>query len=168
MRRTALALISVAALLVLTGCGDLEPEYTRRVSVTLTPDYRESSLAKTSESPPSRTAQVSQNTVDAQKTHLLALLPAQHSLTSKDYKAYARDPKVFAVLSGGSSYQVTWFIPTNTAHRVFAFLFTPSYTERELFSGSVSKDNVSYYGESSKFFIDSNTSSVSVSITLRR
>ena len=168
MRRTALALISVAAaLLVLKGCGDLEPEYTRRVSVTLTPDYRESPSAKTSESPPSRTAQVSQNTVDAQKTHYLLLMSGSETLSSTNFSTYASSAKKSEV-QNSSPYSVTWSINTGTSYKVFAFLFTSSYSYSQLTDGSVRSSNVSYYGESSKFFIDSNTSLVSVSITLQK
>jgi len=140
-------------LLLLTGCGDLEPEMQDTRTVILNMDFHGKSSSRSSSS-------VSASELSQYNTHLILALPSGEVLTS-NYKNFHSS---FAQgLMNTADNKVSLEIPLNTQMKIFAFLFQENYSMSELFSGT---RTVGYYGESQSFSIGTNTNSLSLGITL--
>ena len=140
-------------LLLLTGCGDLEPEMQDTRTVILNMDYHNRSSSRSSSS-------VSASELSQYNTHLILALPSWEYLTS-NYKNFHSS---FAQgLMNTADKKVSLEIPLNTQMKIFAFLFKENYSMSELFSGV---REVGYYGESQSFSIGTQTNNLSLDITL--
>ena len=141
-------------LLLLTDCGDLEPEMQDTRTVTLNMDFHGKSSSRSSSS-------VSAAELSQYNTHLILALPSWEYLTSnyKDfYSSFAQG------LMNTADNKVSLEIPLNTQMKIFAFLFEENYSMPELFSGT---REVGYYGESQPFSIDEQTNNLSLGISLQ-
>ena len=140
-------------LLLLTGCGDLEPEMQDTRTVILNMDFHGKSSSRSSSS-------VSASELSQYNTHLILALPSGEVLTS-NYKNFHSS---FAQgLMNTADKKVSLEIPLNTQMKIFAFLFKENYSMSELFSGV---REVGYYGESQSFSIGTQTNNLSLGITL--
>jgi len=141
-------------LLLLTGCGDLEPDMQDTRTVILNMDFHGKSSSRSSSS-------VSATELRQYNTHLILALPSEEVLTSN----YRNFHSIFAQgLMNTADKKVSLEIPLNTQMKIFAFLFKENYSMSELFSGV---REVGYYGESQTFSISTNTNSLSLGITLK-
>jgi len=141
-------------LLLLTDCGDLEPEMQDTRTVILNMDFHGKSSSRSSSS-------VSAAELSQYNTHLILALPSWEYLTSnyKDfYSSFAQG------LMNTADNKVSLEIPLNTQMKIFAFLFEENYSMSELFSGV---REVGYYGKSQPFSIDEQTNNLSLGITLQ-
>ena len=147
-------ILVVMPLLLLGGCGDLEPDMQDTRTVSLNMDFHGKSSSRSSSS-------VSAAELSQYNTHLILALPSWEYLTSsyKDfYSSFAQG------LMNTADKKVSLEIPLNTEMKLFAFLFKESYSMSELFSGT---REVGYYGESQPFSIDEQTNNLSLGITLQ-
>ena len=141
-------------LLLLTDCGDLEPEMQDTRTVILNMDFHGKSSSRSSSS-------VSASELSQYNTHLILALPSWEYLTSSYknfYSSFAQE------LMNPSDNKVSLEIPLNTEMILFAFLFKENYSMPELFSGT---REVGYYGESQPFSIDEQTNNLSLGISLQ-
>ena len=141
-------------LLLLTDCGDLEPEMQDTRTVILNMDFHGKSSSRSSSS-------VSASELSQYNTHLILALPSWEYLTSSYknfYSSFAQE------LMNPSDNKVSLEIPLNTEMILFAFLFKENYSMPELFSGT---REVGYYGESQPFSIDAQTNDLSLGISLQ-
>jgi len=146
-------LFAVVPLLLLAGCGDLEPDMQDTRTVSLNMDFHGKSSSRGSSS-------VSTTELNQYNTHLVLALPSWEYLTSSYknfYSSFAQE------LMNAENKKVSLEIPLNTQMKIFAFLFKESYSMSELFS-EVRK--VGYYGESQPFSIDAQTNDLRLSISL--
>ena len=146
-------LFAVVPLLLLAGCGDLEPDMQDTRTVSLNMDFHGKSSSRGSSS-------VSTTELNQYNTHLILALPSWEYLTSSYknfYSSFAQE------LMNAENKKVSLEIPLNTQMKIFAFLFKESYSMFELFS-EVRK--VGYYGESQPFSIDAQTNDLRLSISL--
>ena len=146
-------LFAVVPLLLLAGCGDLEPDMQDTRTVSLNMDFHGKSSSRGSSS-------VSTTELNQYNTHLILALPSWEYLTSSYknfYSSFAQE------LMNAENKKVSLEIPLNTQMKIFAFLFKESYSMSELFS-EVRK--VGYYGESQPFSIDAQTNDLRLSISL--
>ena len=147
-------LFAVAPLLLLAGCGDLEPDMQDTRTVSLNMDFHGKSASRGSSS-------VSTTELNQYNTHLVLALPSWEYLTSSYknfYSSFAQE------LMNAENKKVSLEIPLNTQMKIFAFLFKENYSMYELFSAT---RTVGYYGESQTFSISANTNSLSLGITLQ-
>ena len=147
-------ILVLTPLLLLTGCGDLEPEMQDTRTVSLNIDFHGKSSSRSSSS-------VSAVELSQYNTHLILALPSWEYLTSsyKDfYSSFAQG------LMNTADKKVSLEIPLNTEMILFAFLFKENYSMPELFSGT---REVGYYGESQPFSIDAQTNNLSLGISLQ-
>jgi hypothetical protein len=141
-------------LLLLTDCGDLEPDMQDTRTVILNMDFHGKSSSRSSSS-------VSASELSQYNTHLILALPSWEYLTSSYknfYSSFAQE------LMNPSDNKVSLEIPLNTEMILFAFLFKENYSMPELFSGT---REVGYYGESQPFSIDEQTNNLSLGISLQ-
>jgi hypothetical protein len=141
-------------LLLLGGCGDLDPDMQDTRTVILNMDFHGKSSSRSSSS-------VSAAELSQYNTHLILALPSWEYLTSnyKDfYSSFAQG------LMNTADNKVSLEIPLNTQMKIFAFLFEENYSMSELFSGV---REVGYYGKSQPFSIDEQTNNLSLGITLQ-
>ena len=146
-------LFAVVPLLLLAGCGDLEPNMQDTRTVSLNMDFHGKSASR-------RSSSVSATELNQYNTHLILALPSWEYLTSSYknfYSSFAQE------LMNAENKKVSLEIPLNTQMKIFAFLFKESYSLSELFS-EVRK--VGYYGESQPFSIDAQTNDLRLSISL--
>ncbi len=146
-------LFAVVPLLLLAGCGDLEPDMQDTRTVSLNMDFHGKSSSRGSSS-------ASTTELNQYNTHLVLALPSWEYLTSSYknfYSSFAQE------LMNAENKKVSLEIPLNTQMKIFAFLFKESYSLSELFS-EVRK--VGYYGESQPFSIDARTNDLRLSISL--
>ena len=146
-------LFAVVPLLLLAGCGDLEPDMQDTRTVSLNMDFHGKSSSRGSSS-------VSSTELNQYNTHLILALPSWEYLTSSYknfYSSFAQE------LMNAENKKVSLEIPLNTQMKIFAFLFKESYSLSDLFS-EVRK--VGYYGESQPFSIDAQTNDLRLSINL--
>ncbi len=125
-------------LLLLTDCGDLEPEMQDTRTVILNMDFHGKSSSRSSSS-------VSASELSQYNTHLILALPSGEVLTSSYrnyYSSFAQG------LMNTADNKVSLEIPLNTQMKIFAFLFIENYSMSELFSGV---REVGYYGKSQSF-----------------
>ena len=141
-------------LLLLTGCGDLEPEMQDTRTVILNMDFHGKSSSRSSSS-------VSASELSQYNTHLILALPSWENLTSSYKNFYS---SIAQGLMNTADKKVSLEIPLNTQMKIFAFLFKENYSMSELFSGT---REVGYYGESQTFSIGTNTNNLSLGITLQ-
>jgi hypothetical protein len=147
-------ILVVMPLLLLGGCGDLDPDMQDTRTVSLNMDFHGKSSSRSSSS-------VSAAELSQYNTHLILALPSWEYLTSsyKDfYSSFAQG------LMNTTDKKVSLEIPLNTEMKLFAFLFKESYSMSELFSGT---REVGYYGESQPFSIDEQTNNLSLGISLQ-
>ena len=140
-------------LLLLTGCGDLEPDMQDTRTVILNMDFHGKSSSRSSSS-------VSASELSQYNTHLILALPSWENLTSSYknfYSSFAQG------LMNTADKKVSLEIPLNTQMKIFAFLFEENYSMSELFSGV---REVGYYGKSQSFSIGTQTNNLSLGITL--
>jgi len=152
-RKLRWLILVLIPLLLLTGCGDLEPEMQDTRTVILNMDFHGKSSSRSSSS-------VSASELSQYNTHLILALPSREYLTSSYknfYSSFAQG------LMNTADKKVSLEIPLNTQMKIFAFLFKENYSMSELFSRV---REVGYYGESQSFSIDTNTNSLSLGITL--
>ena len=149
-----LLILNSLSFLVLNACGDLEPNIQDKRTVILNMDFHGKSSSRGSSS-------VSTTELNQYNTHLVLALPSWEYLTSSYMRYYSSFAKG---LLDTSENKVSIDIPLNTQMKIFAFLFKGNYSINELFFGD--KDVV-YYGESSNFSINANSSSLSLGITLQ-
>ena len=146
-------LFAVVPLLLLAGCGDLEPDMQDTRTVSLNMDFHGKSSSRDSSS-------VSSTELNQYITHLVLALPSWEYLTSSYnnfYSSFAQE------LMNAENKKVGLEIPLNTQMKIFAFLFKENYSLSDLFS-EVRK--VGYYGESQPFSIDAQTNDLRLSINL--
>ena len=146
-------LFTVVPLLLLAGCGDLEPDMQNTRTVSLNMDFHGKSPSRGSSS-------VSTTELNQYNTHLILALPSWEYLTSSYknfYSSFAQE------LMNAENKKVSLEIPLNTQMKIFAFLFKENYSLSDLFS-EVRK--VGYYGESQPFSIDAQTNDLRLSISL--
>ncbi|MFL2738229.1 MAG: FISUMP domain-containing protein [bacterium] len=146
-------LFTVVPLLLLAGCGDLEPDMQNTRTVSLNMDFHGKSASRGSSS-------VSTTELNQYNTHLILALPSWEYLTSSYknfYSSFAQE------LMNAENKKVSLEIPLNTQMKIFAFLFKENYSLSDLFS-EVRK--VGYYGESQPFSIDAQTNDLRLSISL--
>ena len=146
-------LFAVVPLLLLAGCGDLEPDMQDTRTVSLNMDFHGKSSSRGSSS-------VSTTELNQYNTHLVLALPSWEYLTSSYknfYSSFAQE------LMNAENKKVSLEIPLNTQMKIFAFLFKENYSMSELFSGV---REVGYYGKSESFSIDTQTNKLSLGITL--
>ncbi|MFL2807641.1 MAG: FISUMP domain-containing protein [bacterium] len=146
-------LFAVVPLLLLAGCGDLEPDMQDTRTVSLNMDFHGKSSSRGSSS-------VSSTELNQYNTHLILALPSWEYLTSSYknfYSSFAQE------LMNAENKKVSMEIPLNTQMKIFAFLFKENYSLSDLFS-EVRK--VGYYGESQPFSIDAQTNDLRLSISL--
>ena len=144
---------AVVPLLLLAGCGDLEPDMQDTRTVSLNMDFHGKSSSRGSSS-------VSTTELNQYNTHLVLALPSWEYLTSSYknfYSSFAQE------LMNAENKKVSLEIPLNTQMKIFAFLFKESYSLSDLFS-EVRK--VGYYGGSQPFSIDAQTNDLRLSISL--
>ena len=144
---------AVVPLLLLAGCGDLEPDMQDTRTVSLNMDFHGKSSSRGSSS-------VSTTELNQYNTHLILALPSWEYLTSSYknfYSSFAQE------LMNAENKKVSLEIPLNTQMKIFAFLFKENYSLSDLFS-EVRK--VGYYGESQPFSIDARTNDLRLSINL--
>ena len=140
-------------LLLLTGCGDLEPDMQDTRTVILNMDFHGKSSSRSSSS-------VSASELSQYNTHLILALPSGEVLTSN----YRNFHNSFAQgLMNTADKKVSLEIPLNTQMKIFAFLFKETYSLSDLNSGY---QEVGYYGESQSFSIGTQTNNLSLGITL--
>jgi hypothetical protein len=147
-------ILVVMPLLLLGGCGDLDPDMQDTRTVSLNMDFHGKSSSRSSSS-------VSAAELSQYNTHLILALPSWEYLTSsyKDfYSSFAQG------LMNTTDKKVSLEIPLNTEMKLFAFLFKENYSMPELFSGT---REVGYYGESQPFSIDEQTNNLSLGISLQ-
>ena len=137
-RKLRWLILVLMPLLLLTGCGDLEPDMQDTRTVILNMDFHKRSSSRSSPS-------VSASELSQYNTHLILALPSGEVLTS-NYNNF------FSSLAQGlmntDDKKVSLEIPLNTQMKIFAFLFKENYSMSELFSGT---REVGYYGESRSF-----------------
>ena len=144
---------AVVPLLLLAGCGDLEPDMQDTRTVSLNMDFHGKSSSRGISS-------VSTTELNQYNTHLILALPSWEYLTSSYknfYSSFAQE------LMNAENKKVSLEIPLNTQMKIFAFLFKENYSLSDLFS-VVRK--VGYYGESQPFSIDAQTNDLRLSISL--
>ena len=152
-RKLRWLILVLIPLLLLTGCGDLEPEIQDTRTVILNMDFHGKSSSRSSSS-------VSASELSQYNTHLILALPSGEVLTS-NYKNFHSS---FAKgLMNTADNKVSLEIPLNTQMKIFAFLFEENYSMSELFPGT---REVGYYGESQTFSIGTQTNNLSLDITL--
>jgi len=145
--------LALIPMLLVTGCGDLEPEMQDTRTVILDMDYNQKSSSRSSSS-------VSASDLIQYNTHLILALPSWEYLTSNYNNFYSS----FGLgLRNTADKKVSLEIPLNTQMKIFAFLFKENYSMSELFSAV---REVGYYGESQTFYIDTQTSNLSLGVTL--
>jgi len=152
-RKLRWLILVLMPLLLLTGCGDLEPELQETRTVILNMDFHGKSSSRSSSS-------VSASELSQYNTHLILALPSWENLTSNYknfYSSFAQG------LMNTADKKVMLEIPLNTQMKIFAFPFKENYSMSELFSGV---REVGYYGESQSFSIGTQTNILSLGITL--
>ena len=152
-RKLRWLILVLIPLLLLTGCGDLEPEMQDTRTVILNMDFHGKSSSRSSSS-------VSATELSQYNTHLILALPSGEVLTSN----YRNFHSIFAQgLMNTADKKVSLEIPLNTQMKIFAFLFKETYSLSDLNSGY---QEVGYYGESQSFSIGTQTNNLSLGITL--
>jgi hypothetical protein len=147
-------ILVVMPLLLLGGCGDLEPDMQDTRTVSLNMDFHGKSSSRNSSS-------VSASELSQYNTHLILALPSWEYLTS-NYRNYYSS---FAQgLMNTADKKVSLEIPLNTQMKIFGFLFKETYSLSDLISGF---KEVGYYGESQPFSIDEQTNNLSLGISLQ-
>ena len=147
-RKLRWLILVLMPLLLLTGCGDLEPDMQDTRTVILNMDFHGKSFSRSSSS-------VSASELSQYNTHLILALPSGEVLTSN----YRNFQSSFAQgLMNTVDNKVSLEIPLNTQMKIFALLFKENYTMSQLFSGTV---EVVYYGESQSFSIGTQNNSLS-------
>jgi uncharacterized protein (TIGR02145 family) len=145
--------LALIPMLLVTGCGDLEPEMQDTRTVILDMDYNQKSSSRSSSS-------VSASDLIPYNTHLILALPSWEYLTSNYNNFYSSFGQG---LRNTADKKVSLEIPLNTQMKIFAFLFRENYSESDLFSAI---REVGYYGESQIFSIDTQTNNLSLDVTL--
>jgi hypothetical protein len=145
--------LSLVPLLLVTGCGDLEPEMQDTQTVILNMDYNQKPSSRSSSS-------VSASDLIPYNTHLILALPSWEYLTSNYNNFYSSFGQG---LRNSVDKKVSLEIPLNTQMKIFAFLFRDNYSMSELFSAV---REVGYYGESQTFSINTQTNNLSLGVTL--
>ena len=135
-------------LLLLTGCGDLEPDMQDTRTVILNMDFHGKSSSRSSSS-------VSASELSQYNTHLILALPSWEPLSSNYRNFYSSFTQE---LMNPSDNKVSLEIPLNTQMKIFAFLFSEEYTIPQLLSGL---REVGYYGASQPFSISTDTNNLS-------
>ena len=152
-RKLRWLILVLIPLLLLTGCGDLEPEMQDTRTVILNMDFHGKSSSRSSSS-------VSASELSQYNTHLILALPSWEYLTSSYrnyYSSFAQG------LMNTADKKVSLEIPLNTQMKIFAFLFRDTYSLYDLISGY---QEVGYYGESQSFSIGTQTNNLSLGINL--
>jgi uncharacterized protein (TIGR02145 family) len=145
--------LALIPMLLVTGCGDLEPEMQDTRTVILDMDYNQKSSSRSSSS-------VSASDLIPYNTHLILALPSWEYLTSNYNNFYSSFGQG---LRNTADKKVSLEIPLNTQMKIFAFLFRENYSESDLFSAI---REVGYYGESQTFSINTQTNNLSLDVTL--
>jgi len=125
-RKLRWPILVLIPLLLLTGCGDLEPEMQDTRTVILNMDFHGKSSSRSSSS-------VSASELSQYNTHLILALPSWEYLTSSYknfYSSFAQG------LMNTADKKVSLEIPLNTQMKILAFLFQENYSMSELFSGN--------------------------------
>lgn len=152
-RKSRWLILEVMSLLLLGGCGDLEPDMQDTRTVSLNMDFHGKSSSRSISS-------VSAAELSQYNTHLILAMPSWEYLTSSYknfFSSFAQE------LMNTVDKKVSLEIPLNTQMKIFAFLFKENYSMYELFS--ITRE-VGYYGESQPFSIDAQTNNLSLGISL--
>ena len=146
-------ILVVMPLLLLGGCGDLEPDMQDTKTVSLNMDFHGKTFSR-------RSSSLSTTELSQYNTHLILAVPSWEDLTS-NYRNYYSS---FAQELMTVTYEkVSLEIPLNTQMKIFAFLFKENYSLYDLISGY---QEVTYYGESQSFSISAQTNTLSLGISL--
>ena len=138
-RKLRWLILVLMPLLLLNGCGDLEPEMQDTRTVILNMDFH-------GKSPSGSSSSVSASELSQYNTHLILALPSLEDLSSNYknfYSSFAQG------LMNTADKKISLEIPLNTQMKIFAFLFEENYSMSELFSGV---REVGYYGKSQSFW----------------
>ena len=111
-------ILVVIPLLLLVGCGDLEPDMQNTRTVSMNMDFHGKSSSRNSTS-------VSIAELSQYNTHLILALPSWEYLTSNYknfYSSFAQE------LMNAADKKVSLEIPLNTKMKIFAFLFKDNYS----------------------------------------
>jgi len=153
-RKLRWLILVLIPLLLLTGCGDLDPEMQGTRTVILNMDFHNRFSSRTSSS-------VSASELSQYNTHLILALPSWEYLTS----SYKNFHSSFAQgLMNTADKKVSLEIPLNTQMKIFAFLFKET---TYILSDLTGYEEVGYYGKSQSFSIDAQTNNLSLGITLQ-
>ena len=161
-RKLRWLILVLIPLLLLTGCGDLEPEMQDTRTVILNMDFDQRSSSRTSRAElinvdPYKT----HINVDPYKTHLIMVLTSGENLSNSSYWNYNSNLGEYVLYD--SDRKITLNMKLNTKMKIFAFLFRENYSHYDLFSAN---REAGYYGESQSFTIYSDTDSLQANIRL--